>query len=421
MIISISGASGSGKSTVLNKLRNFFTGLGYEVIIEEEDSFFFMKAARFLLGNKNFEKNFKTPIVEKFYQDTNRNLKEIVVIYLYAFLIWSESFAFYLFRNIFRPKTIFLKDRYIYDYLVTIEQNYQFKSNLIKRLFLSFPKPFLGFVIDSSFQKIFERNKENQDWLKYSGKFEKSYLKILEKYKKIAKEKNLFIINNDNKSDDAANSIKKAFFIKLRFDGNSSLVILGIDGTGKSTLSKNLEKYFTALSLCHKTVHFYHNSFLYRFLLWLGVFKKQEETAENLQKNMKKAIKASKDGKSLPWALFHYTDGFLQEIYFRLRYPDCVLIFDRYFHDFIVSFKHYRVPHRKIFEKILPKKKNIICLVCDPKICFERKPENSLEFFREAYENYSKLINKYKIESIDTTQIDEQEVFSRVISYLSRI
>ncbi len=416
MIVTFSGSSGSGKSTIINRFAKKVRNCGYRVVVQEEDTFVLLKIFKMLFKSTD---TMKTNVVENFYKDRTFSIKDYLTIIGYSTIVYIETIFTYFYYTYIKYDVVLVKDRYIYDYLITIENNFRFKCRILSFLYLHFPKPFLAFFIKTSFEDIKSRNKSNKHWMAHSGNNESAYRQIMLAYEDFASLNKYIILENSAEPESVVKNALDALLIKNNLKKSKSLALIGIDGTGKTTLSGNLTTYINQLGYSAKVVHFYHNSFLYQFLLLVGYFKKSKETPENYDKNRERAIEASKKGKPFYWALFHFSDGIIQSVFYRVFYPSTILIFDRSLLDFIVSFDYYRVPWREVFKRFIIRYKNEVCLICPAKISYERKPENSLEFFEKAHNAYKKLAEEYKLYLIDTAQNNTQQVYEHVLKYLS--
>jgi len=247
------------------------------------------------------------------------------------------------------------------------------KNRFIYYLFSKFPKPYLSFVIDVSRDTAIERNRLNQVWMNHSGKREQFHKYILDEYRRISEKRKLFLLDNNGNIENAFSEIQKIITLKEKFNSIRKIAIIGIDGTGKSTIANMLNEYLSRCNIKSVVAHSYHNPILYRMLLWFKIMKKQEDSEENFARNREISKKRNLQKKSFLWAFLHYFDAYIQYFIVKAYYRRHVIIFDRFFDDYIINFKFYRVNNYKVFKRFIPEVDKKFALVCDPEISYSRK------------------------------------------------
>lgn len=416
MIISFSGTSGAGKTTIIKELEKALLLSGKKVIVKNEDDFFFINLFKKFFGNSAAANYNKKKLL-----DIEPNLKEnnslsILISVFYPLIVYIETLIEFLIFEVFNKQTVLLKDRFIYDYLVTIRYNLNINNRFYEFLFLHSPKPWLQFFVDITEETALKRNK---NIVKGSKTMEHSFhFKVIESYRNIAKHRNLISVKNDDKLSDTISCIKTHIAVKQKLSRSKVITISGLDGVGKTTLISNLGRYLEQLNISYIVVHFYHDTVLYKILKKFGFFK-QEKTNQAIYKaNRKKSILTKQKGKPWIWALFSYIDAFIQYFFYKVFFGRRVIIFDRFFYDYIVTFEYLNIKGGSLFRKFIPKVKNSILLTCNPENIYKRKPENTLKFFKIVGQKYLDMAPYYGILVIDVGNLKQDEVLIEVIKVI---
>src|SRR3989344_4079828 len=147
MIIVFMGGPGSGKSTHINKLLKSKILKNYEVVFKPEDKFFLLDIYKKLFGA-----NTTSQFVESKKHGVGKNfkmnfLRHLIAIF-YPLAILAEYTLDYIHYEILSKNKILLKERYIYDYVVTLNCNLDINLKAINQIFLAFPKPFINVFLD---------------------------------------------------------------------------------------------------------------------------------------------------------------------------------------------------------------------------------------------------------------------------------
>jgi len=414
MIIAFSGCSGSGKTTQLKKLKGWDYFKGKRVVVKDEDSFVLVRLAKIFFGEKRFTeyKDNKMSIDE---DSSGTSLFTSFTNFFYPVAVYLEYLIDYIIYEVLFKKKILLKDRYIYDYLVTFEHNLKLKRPLIRFLYLNFPLPYLLFYLDVDLKTILERNKNN-----VKGKItsdENFHREVIAAYREIGTKKNLLVIKNNVKG--SAEEIKFHIKNKDKFTKVKRIVVTGLDGAGKTTLATNFTNYLSKLGISWKVAHFYHDNMLHKLLKKVGYYNKNETKEVIYERSRAHNIKVKAEGKPFVWGLLHYIDSYVQLIFFNIMYFNKFIIYDRYFYDFLVSFEFLRVPYREFFARLIIPVKNKFLLMCSPEVMFKRKPETTLEFATEHFDIYIKLVEKYGLTIIDSEKNRPKEVLAKLINEIS--
>jgi len=401
MIFSFSGCSGSGKTTLINNLIDDDFLKRLRLIVKKEDSFLFLKI---------FKVFFSTQVASNFVEkNKKRKSKNDLVVFFYALFIYIEFLIEYIFYEKLFTEKIVIRDRYVIDYLITIECNLQLKNYFIKRIYKSFPSNSLSFYVNSEKKTILERNKydKSEGWTKNPSNF---IISVLQKYIQYAK---YSCIQIDNPKE-ALDMIKSKIFFK----NIKTISVSGMDGTGKSTFCKNLSFFLKKINVNSKIVHFYHDNMLFKLMKVAGLIKKPSLDKKYYRKTLLTARKTKKEGRNFIWAFLHFTDSYLQYLYYLLIDRNKLLIFDRYFYDYLVSFEYLGVKGRNFFNFLIPSPDLSLVFRINPKTAMFRKPENDLNFFVSADNLYKKIAKKYNLLVINANSKNPNSLLSFVLNNL---
>ena len=177
----------------------------------------------------------------------------------------------------------------------------------------------------------------------------------------------------------------------------------GIDGCGKTTQSKLLEKRMLALGYNVKLIH---------------IFREGETVASNahripILKQMIIRLRTLPDcglGRSVRLILGlmnYFFDAWSTHLLHRVKYKNSLIIYDRFFYDQLVIFAaaFSRMPEwvMKIV-KILPQADMKIIMGVSPKEAWQRKSEHSIEKLTNYSKLYRLLSEILQIEMIDGMQ-----------------
>jgi len=403
MIIAIIGASGAGKSTIINHLKQWKFLKSKRIIVKEEDNFLILKLLKSIFGKKLFNEYKQQKFFNKEPKTLKAKLFSGIVYWFYPAIIYLEFMITHILYSTIWRKRVLISDRYIYDYLVTFEEMLNIHNRAVSFLINKFPKPYLIIYLKVNQQTSLARNKDN-----IKGKItanRKLHGRVLNRYNELASQLSILIVNSDGNKYTTIREVKEYLYSKEKLTRYKSLAISGVDGSGKTTACENLNKLCLQLSITSKVVHFYHLPILYKLLVRLGFIK------PNLEK------KASSYGtKSFIWALLTFMDSYIQYIYARITNLGSLIIYDRYFYDYLVSFKYRKVPFVNLFISLIPRVGSSFVLFVKPKMVINRKGESiDLGYLKEIQKLYVNLVKQHEITPIKVGSKNQESVLKELV------
>lgn len=402
MYVVFSGPSSSGKSLLIKKTSINLKVPKYSIKIIEEDSFYTVSLLKKILGNSFFKK-FNSRSMKSEKEKDGNFFVDTLVSYAYPLVVLTEYLLSYLYHSIFSRKKYVFRDRGLLDYYITFRINHSFDNVIVNLYPYFFGLSTINIVLLITTNESMKRNKNNIQSMVTSRK--SFHNDVKDSYMKLGEKCNL-VLKNNNKKQLKSNikSIQKV----IDFKSKHRVAIIGLDGSGKSTISSRIVNEMNEMGIDAKSVHFYHNSLIYRFLKYLNMWEDH-----SVEENYKKNVNRKRD-KRFVWALFHYLDSYFQYSYFNIRYWNKNLIFDRYFHDYIASFKYYNVKYRSVFSKLIPGVDLLLYLKINGTTAYKRKPENIKSFFISNAKEYSKIAKKFEATTVDTNGMSLDKVYAKV-------
>jgi|SRR5215216_660692 len=193
------------------------------------------------------------------------------------------------------------------------------------------------------------------------------------------------------------------------------IAFMGNDGTGKTTISKQIREFFADIGFKTVYKHEYEYTIL-RFLFRLvGERKVEKSRNEMLVQKKRSAINTL-------WPILVWFDLLLQYVYYSIFKRRAVIILDRYPYDQYLSFKYLGIL-TKFTEWLylhFPKAHMNLILTVSPEVAYERKKVThgySAHFYKKQTEEYLNLARILEIPVVNTND-DIRRTVNRVVTTL---
>lgn len=392
MLIAFCGATGAGKTTLIRNVRTLPYFRGREVSVAEEDNFFSINLLKAIFG-ENLLSQYKR---EKFFrQDATSFVSKcfsLFVYIVYPIFVYIELFIAYIYYSILFKEKVLLSDRYAYDYLVNFTCLLQIGNRITRYFFINFPRPDLLFFLDIDVATSLARNKNTSEgFITMTRSFHEE---VIQMYRKIAKKKDMVRIDSTGSVKSATEEVKQHLLRRKKLLRARQIAICGLDGAGKTTAAHLLCESSEGIGVSCKVVHFYHNNILDKIL------KKVKLLAPFSPKGVFGSVYVRK--RPFLWALLHFSDSYVQYLFSVFFNRKRLIIFDRFFYDYLVSFRYFNISNISLFEKWIPPIGHKFVLMTDPHTSYGRKPEKTRRFFQYAHEAYGAQAQRHNLTVINT-------------------
>jgi thymidylate kinase len=193
------------------------------------------------------------------------------------------------------------------------------------------------------------------------------------------------------------------------------IAFMGNDGSGKTTISRQIHKFFTDIGFETTYKHEYEYAIL-RFLFKLVGEKKIGKSRNEMLVQKKRSVSYTL------WPILVWFDLLVQYLYYSIFKRRSVILLDRYPYDQYLSFK-YLGTLTKFTEWLylhFPKANINLVLTVSPHLAYERKKDThsySVHFYEKQTEEYQNLARILEIPIINTND-DLRRTVSRVITTL---
>lgn len=178
------------------------------------------------------------------------------------------------------------------------------------------------------------------------------------------------------------------------------IAFMGNDGSGKTTLSRQIHKFFTDIGFETAYKHEYEYATL-SFLFKLVGGKKVEKYRNEM------LVQKKRSATNTLWPILVWFDLLLQYLYYSIFKRRTIVLLDRYPYDQYLSFKYLGILTK--FTKWLylhfPKADMNLILTVSPEVAYERKKSThgySVHFYEKQTKEYLNLARILKISVIDT-------------------
>ena len=198
------------------------------------------------------------------------------------------------------------------------------------------------------------------------------------------------------------------------------IAFMGNDGSGKTTIIHLLRKRLVQEGRKVIYIPGYDHLFLDQFKrLYQKLTGANSDKLHRLYDDISKP-KANK--LFYLWPYFVFVDCLCLWIRYRLKFRKIVL-FDRYFYDYVVSFQHLRVKtwlEEFLFLR-LPRPKNSFIIDVSAQIAYHRKKDTHkgrLDYYKKQRTRYLWLAKKKNILVINTDKTTPEEIARKIYSRL---
>ena len=177
------------------------------------------------------------------------------------------------------------------------------------------------------------------------------------------------------------------------------IVLIGPDGSGKSTIAKLLIRSEVAKKMFRKK-NYFHGHFPYlpelkKFLKIFGIGSKLNiKTSDDININPLKPFGLL---HSMIYPIYYGLNYFLGHFYiWKEKAKAGLIIFDRYFYDYFIQILYKNCPGWLLnpILKIIPKPDILIYLKNEPEIIYNRKPELTIDEIRRQSKICQELVKK---------------------------
>jgi thymidylate kinase len=186
------------------------------------------------------------------------------------------------------------------------------------------------------------------------------------------------------------------------------IAISGTDGSGKTTIAKSLTSLLAQKG--YKTI--YHEEFRYTFLgsvlKWIYGDRLDDARDSYLGRRGRRGLVYKL------WPYFLYVDCWVSYVKYGFLHRDKIVIFDRYFYDFIIAFDGLGDLNALIYRLYLalPKPYIGVLLSVPPEVSYERRkdeyPPKPFEWFVSWHERYINLNKRIKFLLVNSNRTVEE-------------
>lgn len=205
MIISFSGTDGSGKTTLINEVKNVLSKTGINTIYRHEYNYIILKYFFKIAGEKKIDMRRKHFLSIK--------TKKTPIDKLWPYFVLIDAIFLILWLRITKRKTVVILDRFLYDQLVSFEGLGVIKKNdrFIRWLYLNAPSPDIKMILSASPHVAYERKKATHTYPIYF------YERGNKNYQEIAERLKIKIVNTDSSLSDTLSEIFSILFNNKKF------------------------------------------------------------------------------------------------------------------------------------------------------------------------------------------------------------
>lgn len=405
MIVSISGVDGSGKTTLVESIR--------ASLLEEGEKVFVFHEFKYLLPGFLIRSAGKGTLF-KVNASPPSSRRSGFITRMIPYAVWVDLLFQHFYFRLFKRNVIVLRDRQAFDHLMTWKE-LGFSNWFVEALYRLLPRPDVAFFLDVDASEAYERRSRQ------AGKMAKPrdfYVMKVELYRRYWDNRRMIRIDGDTKSDEALDTSLRFVHLRKKFLRFRTIALSGIDGSGKSTTIHELSSLLRKMNIPVRILHFYF-SYIPIKLVKLLVRGSGEDEKKRMKESVENEQKVAARGKSRLWIWYVIGDALVQYWFVRIFFFRRLLVLDRYFDDFLVSFDFIGVPYdRDRLVSFFPRADRHFLQLADPEILYRRKPEHSLGFFKTCRNSYLDLARQNGWKVLDSSRKNETEVMDELLESL---
>lgn len=399
MIIAIAGNDGSGKSAIADELSKHFNNNHTVTRVPE----------------------FTGPLINLFKRKAKKESSSLEASPrktspIMPYLVWIDNIIGIILHKTVHRKSIVIMDRCMIDHLATWEE-LKLANNFINFLYLKLsPKPHITFYIKVDPQNALSRRIAQNDGRRPKSK--EFYILKCKIYDSLITGLPIVTVDNNGSFSHSLKRIIKLSIIRNKLTHLKTIAISGLDGAGKTTTIVELSELLTQMNVKFRTIHFYYNYIIIKVLKCLKKPAIQSDENRN-KKSIATEQKHVQKGKSKLWVTFVILDAKIQYYFMRLISKNHVILFDRFFPDYLVSFDFLGIKYDRV--KLLnsfPKPDKYYLQIADYEVLYKRKPEHTLDFFKVCHGKYLLLAKESNMLLLDSTSKNKNDILEDLVGNL---
>jgi thymidylate kinase len=192
---------------------------------------------------------------------------------------------------------------------------------------------------------------------------------------------------------------------KFIFQPGLFICLIGPDGSGKTTISSGINRDFTSILQPTNKFHYYHGHFgilpelksFYNIVArWLK--RKPKSIPNQVEGLPRDKVKPYSLPSALLSVLYYTVDYWCGNfLVWRLKSKGDIILFDRYFYDYLMSDVYQHVPRWLLWTlfRFVPQPDIVIYPYNDPQIIHDRKPELTVDEIAKQAEICQQIIDKH--------------------------
>ncbi len=200
------------------------------------------------------------------------------------------------------------------------------------------------------------------------------------------------------------------------------IAFIGNDGSGKTTVARILQTKLIASGRKTRYISAFEHCFLDGFKKLFG-----GSTAIDIDRLQREYADSKRGRTNLLFFLWTYL-VFLDCLCMFFKYFFCfgeIVIFDRYFYDYVVSFRNLGVNtwlEERLF-LILPKPDNCYVFDASPEVAYERKKAthiSEINYYEKQRERYLCFANYKHISVINSDNTTAEDIAQRIFNQINK-